>query len=66
MCLKDDYLLKEQFLEILSYFVFDGTGKGYSKCKSNAIMTYQNDKLIFKDAIIYKIKNCSLNIFMIK
>ena len=48
MCLKDDYLLKEQFLEILSYFVFDGTGKGYSKCKSNAIMIYQNDKLIFK------------------
>jgi len=47
MCLKDDYLLKEKFLEILSYFVFDGTGKGYSKCKSNAIMTYQNDKLIF-------------------
>lgn len=48
MCLKDDYLLKEKFLEILSYFVFDGSGKGYSKCKSNAIMTYQRDKIIFK------------------
>jgi len=48
MCLKDDHLLKEKFLEILSYFVFDGSGKGYSKCKSNAIMTYQRDKIIFK------------------
>lgn len=48
MCLKDDYLLKEKFLEILSYFIFDGSGKGYSKCKSDAIMTYQRDKIIFK------------------
>lgn len=48
MCLKNDYLLKENFLEILSYFVFDGTGKGYSKCKADAIMTYQNDKIIFR------------------
>lgn len=48
MCLKDDYLLKENFLEILSYFVFDGSGKGYSRCKSDAIMTYQRDKIIFK------------------
>ena len=48
MCLKDDYLLKEKFLEILSYFVFEGSGKGYSKCKSDAIMTYQRDKIIFK------------------
>jgi hypothetical protein len=48
MCLKDDDSLKETFLEILSYFVFDGTGKGYSKCKSDAIMTYQSDKIIFR------------------
>lgn len=48
MCLKDDYSLKEKFLEILSYFVFDGSGKGYSKCKSDAIMTYQSDKIIFR------------------
>jgi hypothetical protein len=48
MSLKDDYLLKENFLEILSYFVFDGSGKGYSKCKSDAIMTYQRDKIFFK------------------
>ena len=47
-CLKDDYSLKEKFKEILSYFVFDGSGKGYSKCKSNAIMTYQSDEIIFR------------------
>lgn len=48
MCLKDNYLLKEKFLEVLSYFVFDGSGKGYSKCKSDAVMIYQSDKIIFK------------------
>jgi hypothetical protein len=48
MCLQDDYSLKEKFLEILSYFVFDGTGKGYSKCKTDAIITYQSDKIIFR------------------
>ena len=48
MCLKDDYSLKEKFIEILSYFVFDGSGKGYSRCKSDAIITYQNDKIIFE------------------
>ena len=47
MCLKNDYSLKEQFLEILSYFVFDGSGKGYSKCKSNAIITVISDEMIF-------------------
>lgn len=48
MCLKDDPSLKEKFKEILSYFVFDGSGKGYSKYKSNAIMTCQSDKIIFR------------------
>ena len=48
MCLKDDYSLKEKFLEILLFFIFDGSGKGYSKCKSDAIITYQSDKIIFK------------------
>ena len=47
-CLKDDYLLKEDFKEVLSYFIFDGSGRGYSKCKSNAIMTYQSDKIMFR------------------
>jgi len=48
MCLKDDYSLKEKFLKILSYFVFYGSGKGYSKCKSDAIISYQSDKIIFR------------------
>ena len=47
-CLNNDDSLKEKFLKVLSYFVFDGSGKGYSKCKSDAIMTYQRDKIIFK------------------
>lgn len=47
-CLKNDNSLKEKFLEVLSYFVFDGSGKGYSKCKANAIMIYKSDKIIFK------------------
>jgi hypothetical protein len=47
-CLEDDNSLKDKFLEILSYFVFEGTGRGYSKCKSDAIMTYQSDKIIFR------------------
>ena len=55
MCLKDNILL-EKFNEVLLYFVFDGSGKGYSKCKSNAIITYQNDKIIFNkyDTIQHK------------
>jgi hypothetical protein len=47
VCLKDDYLLKEKIIDVLTYFVFEGTGKGYSKCKPNAIITYQSDKIIF-------------------
>ena len=47
-CLNNDNSLKEQFLEVLSYFVFDGSGKGYSKCKADAIITYKSDKIIFK------------------
>ena len=41
-CLEDDYLLKEKLIEVLIYFVFDGTGGGYSKCRANAMMTYGN------------------------
>lgn len=46
-CLKDDDSLKKTFSEILLYFVFNGTGKQYSKCKSDAIITYHDDKIIF-------------------
>ena len=48
-CLKQDHSLKEKFLDILSFFVFEGTGKGYSKCKSDAIMTrYQSNEISFE------------------
>ena len=46
-CLKDDNLLKEKFKEILSYFAFDGTGRGLSKCGANAMIEYHNDKITF-------------------
>lgn len=47
MCLKDDYSLKEKFLEILSYFVFDGSGRGDSKQKANALIIYHNNEINF-------------------
>ena len=46
-CLEEDYLLKNRFIEILVYFVFDGSGKGYSNCRANAVINYQNDKITF-------------------
>lgn len=40
-------IIKNDFLNVLSYFMFDGTGKGYSKCKANAIIIYENNKINF-------------------
>lgn len=40
-------LIFDNFLEIISYFVFDGTGKGESSCKVNSIMYYDNDNIEF-------------------
>lgn len=57
MCLKNHYSLKEIFLKLLSYFVFDGTGKGYSKCRANAIIEYHNDKITFKNCDDIEKKN---------
>ena len=45
-CLKYDNKLREQFLDVLLYFVFHGSGKGDSKCKADSIITYQGDKII--------------------
>lgn len=45
-CLKDNEL-KEIFIKVLIYFVFDGAGKGYSKCKADSIIEYQNNKITF-------------------
>jgi hypothetical protein len=46
VCLNDNEL-KEIFIKVLIYFGFDGTGKGYSKCRANAIIEYHNDKITF-------------------
>lgn len=46
VCLNDNEL-REIFIKVLIYFVFDGTGKGYSKCGANAIIEYHNDKITF-------------------
>lgn len=45
--LETDNILKEQFKFVLRYFVFDGTGKGYSKCRANSIMVYENENITF-------------------
>lgn len=44
--LKDD-VNKNNFLSVLTYFVFDGSGKGYSKCRANALMTYYDETITF-------------------
>lgn len=42
-----DQNIKNDVKTLLSYFVFDGTGKGYSKCKANSIINYKNEEIIF-------------------
>ncbi len=45
-CLNDNKL-KEIFINVLRYFVFDGSGKGYSKCRANSIIEYENGEINF-------------------
>jgi len=45
-CLQDN-LIRSDVKEVLSYFLFDGTGKGDSKCKANAMMLYNNNNIEF-------------------
>ena len=33
------------FIDVLIYFVFHGTGKGYSKIRSDSILYYKDDKI---------------------
>ena len=42
-----DTKIKSDFLEVLAYFVFNGTGKGESKYKPNSIIYYQDDNIEF-------------------
>lgn len=46
-CLKNNISLKNDFIDVLEYFTFNGTGKGDSKCKANSIMEYRDDKTTF-------------------
>mgnify|MGYP005645438047 CR=1 FL=1 len=42
-----DPLIKNNFLDVLTYFAFDGSGKGISKCRANAMITYYNETITF-------------------
>jgi len=52
-CVKDNLQIKECLKEVISYFIFDGSGKGDSKCKSNSLLFYKNNTIKF-------IKCCNL------
>jgi hypothetical protein len=45
-CIKDNLIMTD-VKELLAYFIFDGTGKGDSKCKANSILYYENDIISF-------------------
>ena len=42
-----DLVIKNNFMKVLSYFAFDGSGKGDSVCKSNAIIHYEGENITF-------------------
>jgi hypothetical protein len=44
--MKDSTILAD-VKELLSYFVFDGTGKGDSSCKANSILYYEKSNISF-------------------
>ena len=46
-CLKDEPLIYSEFVNVLSYFVFEGSGKGDSMCKPNSVVYYENGKISF-------------------
>jgi hypothetical protein len=45
-CMKDSSIISD-VTELLSYFVFDGTGKGDSSCKANSILYYEKNNISF-------------------
>lgn len=42
-----DPFIQNQIMNVLTYFVFEGSGKGDSKCKANAIITYHGETISF-------------------
>lgn len=49
-------LIKQQFVNVLIYFIFNGSGKGDSECKSNAIMHYEDNNIKFIQCITHEEK----------
>jgi len=45
-CLKESKI-KSDFINVLLYFIFIGSGKGVSKCPANSIINYKNEEIIF-------------------
>lgn len=43
----EDPEIQSKFINVLSYFVFDGSGKGYSSCRANAVIHYEDGKINF-------------------
>ena len=55
---------KEKILEVLAYFLFEGSGKGDSKCKANSIITLAGDRIGFvKCVTLQEKKNYIQTIF---
>ena len=42
----NDSTIMTDVTELLSYFVFDGTGSGDSRCKANSVLYYEKDHTI--------------------
>ncbi len=59
-CLKTPWL-KNGFVHILEYFIFNGTGKGDSSHKANSIITYENKEINFKKCVSTEEKNQYIN-----
>jgi len=39
---------KDDIVRVIAYFMFEGTGTGFSEIQANSIIEYNNDKLIFR------------------
>ena len=45
-CMKDS-LIRSDVIDMMSHFMFDGSGKGDSNCKANSMIIYHNDSIRF-------------------
>lgn len=64
-CIKDDNI-RNAFNKLLLYFIFMGTGTGFSNCAANAVIYYKDEQIIFtrcrneEEKLIY-VKSINLN-----